>query len=112
MNDREAAQVLATLTEAWPWADWPEGTISLWLAAISAYPLNAAATAAGQAIRELDRPPSIAWFHRAARAHRDLHPTETAALEAPPVDKAAGKRLANAARAELHARRHPDGGWP
>jgi hypothetical protein len=104
VNIHEARKVLHVLTAAWPWAEWPEDHLELWMVALQAHEFAAARNAAGRAVRELDRPPSVAWFHQAANAERDRDSTYTAELEAAPVDKEQGKRLAAEARAALHKR--------
>jgi hypothetical protein len=102
MNRNETTPILALLTEAWPWADWPEGTLSLWQEALRPYEVEHAATAADIAIATLERPPTIAWFHAACRAERDRTNEGVRSLPAAPVDKEAGRRLAAAARDALH----------
>lgn len=104
MNIHEARKVLHVLTAAWPWAEWPEDHLELWMVALQAHTFDAARAAAGRAVRELDRPPSVAWFHSAAAAERDRDATYVPELEAAPVDKEQGKRLAAEARAALHQR--------
>lgn len=102
MNVTDARQVLQVLIAAWPWAEWPDETVELWLAALSPYEPEHARAAAVQAVRELEMPPPIAWFHKACRAERERLTEYRPEIEAAPVDKEQGKRLAAEARAALH----------
>lgn len=102
MNVNEARQVLNRLMAGWPWAEWPEDHVALWLAALRPHDLAPAKAAAERAVLEMERPPSIAWFHKAAIAEREREQVYRPELEAAPVDKEQGKRLAAAAREALH----------
>lgn len=102
MNVTEARQVLQVLMAAWPWADWPEDHVELWLAALAPHQYEPARAAAVQAVKELERPPTVAWFHKACRAEAERHVEYRPELEEAPVDVEQGKRLAAAAREALH----------
>lgn len=101
MNPNEAAQVLHVLTSAWPWAEWPDSTIELWMVALAPHDREHAVTAARRAVRELDRPPTIAWFHHAAVAERDRDNVYVPELTEGEVSPERGAELARLAREAL-----------
>lgn len=68
MNRDEALNVCTVMATAWPYPEWEEGRLELWVAALADEDADAAHEAVVQAVRELDRAPSVAWLLEAMRA--------------------------------------------
>lgn len=102
MNRQEALDVITAMAAAWPYPEWEESRIELWVAALEAEDVDAARAAVVQTVRERDTCPSIAWFLEAidfAEKAGDLwKPTE---LEAPAASKETALAAIAAARAAL-----------
>lgn len=108
MTPHEAALVLSHLTGAWPWADWPDEHVELWLAALAPYEQPDALAAAHLAAATLDRPPTIAWMHATTRAQRDRNTRGLPELEAPPLTRERAAERLDEVRRALHEARRQD----
>lgn len=104
MTNDEAAPVLAALTAAWPWAEWPTDHLELLLAALAGYEQAPAMEAARRAVLELERPPSVAWLRKAILAEQDRYSEHHALPEAPVDPDVAREGIAEARKAIANAR--------
>lgn len=102
MTRDEALNVITVMVTAWPYPEWEEGRVELWVAALLDEDAIDAQQVAVEAVRTREKAPSVKWFleglEAARRRRDDGGPLE---LEAPPTSKDSALAAIAAARAAL-----------
>lgn len=106
MNRDEAIDVITALAAAWPHPEWEEARIELWVAALGDGDAAAGQAAVVQAVRELERCPTVAWMLEAMDAfERRADVWSPPELEQPVATKERALAGLAAARAALQGER-------
>lgn len=109
MTRDEALNTITIMATAWPYPEWEKGRVELWVAALIDRDAEAVNDAIVQAVRELDRCPSVAWVLEAARGRESREQFGLPESSATPASKETALAGLAAARAAL-ATRSPEGG--
>lgn len=102
MNRDEALNVVTVMATAWPYPEWEEGRVELWVAALLEEDAIDAQEVAVEAVRTREKAPSVKWFLEGLDAARRRNaPSGPPELEAPPASKDTALAGIAAARAAL-----------
>lgn len=105
MTRYEALNVITVLVTAWPYPEWEEGRVELWVAALEPEDAIDAQEVAVEAVRTRERAPSVKWFLEGVEAVRRRNlPSGPPELEAPVASKETALAGLAAARAALQRR--------
>lgn len=105
MNRQEAIDVCTVMGLAWPYPEWEEARIELWVAALMEHDYESAQVAVTDAVRTRDKAPSVSWLATAIRAvERRDDMGGPRALEAPPATKETALAAIAAARESIGVR--------
>lgn len=86
MNDEFAARIVGLFAAAWPWAEWPQTTVELWLTELARLDADPSVVAARRCVCDLERPPSLAAFLDRYHDERRRSAAPALALPAPPAE--------------------------
>lgn len=104
MNRDEALNVITVMATAWPYPEWEEGRVELWVAALVDADAQDCGLAAVAAVKSLDRAPTVAWLLNEARSEAaKREPFGPPQLAEPPASKETALAGISAARAALAA---------
>lgn len=106
MNRQEVLDLVTPMALAWPYPEWDDARLELWVQALADLDFtDAARVVVANAVRTREKAPEVAWIRKAIRA--ELTKDDMGgppALESPPASKESALAAIREARAAMQGR--------